>query len=139
MQRWLNSMQPWGAVLLRLVLGTAMVYSGWSKVIPPTLHGNILAPLDHYSHYIVSLGIPAWLGYVSALAELVGGFFLVLGLLTRISALFITIDLLVALFKVNLHHGYNGSQYLLALIVIAMMLLFYGPGTASLDNRFGAE
>jgi len=132
-------MQPWGALLLRLVLGTAMVYSGWNKVIPPALHGNILAPLEHYSHYIASLGIPAWLGYVSALAEFVGGLFLILGLLARISALFIVVDLLVALFKVNLHHGYNSSQYLLALIVIAIMLLFYGPGTASLDNRFGVE
>jgi len=79
------------------------------------------------------------LGYVSALAEFVGGLFLILGLLARISALFIVVDLLVALFKVNLHHGYNSSQYLLALIVIAIMLLFYGPGTASLDNRFGVE
>ncbi len=65
MSKWLNSLQPWGALLLRLVLGLAMIVHGYRKVVP---HGA----LNHYAHYVVSLGLPYWLGYVSAFTEFVG-------------------------------------------------------------------
>jgi putative oxidoreductase len=43
--------------------------------------------------------------------------------------------MLVAIAMVNRHHGYAGSEYSLALFVIALMLTFYGPGAAALDRR----
>ncbi len=85
MSNWLNSLQPWGALLLRLVLGASMAIHGYQKVIP---HGA----LNHFSHYVVSLGFPYWLGSVSAFTELVGGILLLFGLLTRIAAFLIAPD-----------------------------------------------
>ena len=138
MSRWLNSLQPWGALLLRLVLGLAMLHHGYGKVVPPNgLHGSPLAALDHFSHFVAGLGLPPWLGYVSAFTEFLGGALLILGLLTRFAALLIAIDLSVALVKVDLHHGYAASEYTLALLAIAVMLLLNGPGVAALDRRFG--
>ncbi len=138
MSRWLNSLQPWGAVLLRLVLGVAMVYHGYSKVIPPNgLHGSPLAAMEHFSHFVGSLGLPPWLGYVSALTEFVGGIFVILGLFTRFAAFMIAINMAVALVTVNLHKGYAASEYSLALLALALMLVFYGAGAAALDRRFG--
>ncbi len=58
-----------------------------------------------------------------------------LGLLTRLAAFMVAIDMLVALITVNRHHGYTGSEYPLALFAIAVMLTFYGPGAVSLDRR----
>ena len=81
--------------------------------------------------------MPAWLGYVSALTELLGGAFLVLGLFVRFAALMVAINMLVALFSVNLHRGYASSEYTLALIVMAIMLLFFGGGALALDRRLG--
>lgn len=139
MSRWLDSLQPWGALLMRLVLGASMLYHGSGKVIPHGgFHGdNAFSALDRFSGYVAHLGLPYWMGFLSAFAEFVGGLFLILGLLTRFFSLLISINLLVALTFVTSHRGYTGSEYPLALEVIALMLLFYGSGALSLDRRFG--
>lgn len=139
MSKSLNSLQPWGAFFLRLVLGCAMVYHGYSKVIPAGgFHGgNTFSALNHHSHFVVSLGLPYWLGYVSALTEFLGGMLILVGLLTRFAAFMIACNMLVAVVMVNRHHGYSGSEYSLALLVIAIMLLFYGAGVLALDRKIG--
>lgn len=138
MSKSLNSLQPWGALFLRLVLGAAMVFHGYSKVIPASgFHGNTFSALQHHSHYVVSLGLPYWLGYVSALTEFVGGILVLLGLLTRFAAFMIACNMLVAILMVSRHHGYPGSEYPLALSVIAIMLVFYGAGALALDRKIG--
>jgi len=138
MSKSLNNLQPWGAFFLRLVLGIAMLYHGWSKVIPPGgFHGNAFSAIERHSHYVASLGLPYWLGIVSALTEFVGGSLLLLGLFTRFAALLVAVNMLVALIMVNRHHGYSGSEYSLALLVIALMLFFYGAGVCALDRKIG--
>lgn len=139
MRRWLEGMQPWGAFLLRLVLGFAMVWHGWGKVVPHGgFHGgNTFSAIDHWSHTVAAMGLPYWLGYVSALTEFVGGFLLIFGLLTRFVSFLVACDMLVALWKVHVGHGYAASEYSLALLVIALMLLFYGSGALSMDRRIG--
>jgi putative oxidoreductase len=130
MSKWLNSLQPLGALILRLALGLSMAVHGYQKVVP---HGA----LNHHAHYIVTLGIPYWLGYVSAFTEFVGGMLLVIGLLTRFAAALIAIDMLVALFTVGIHQGFGIYNYIIALAAIAIMLVFYGAGTVALDRKIG--
>jgi len=130
MSKWLNSLQPVGALLLRLVLGLSMIVHGYEKVVS---HGV----LNHYAHYIVSLGLPYWLGYVSAFTEFVGGILVVLGLLTRFAAALIAINMLFALFFVGIHQGFGIYNYIMELAAIAIMLVFYGAGTMALDRKIG--
>lgn len=138
MTRWLNQLQPWGIFLLRIVLGVAMVYNGWPKVIPAGgLRGNHFVALDHFAHFVQTLGLPHWLGYVSAFTEFLGGIFLILGLLTRFCAFLVTINMLAAIALVNIHRGYLGSAYTLALAAMAFLLLLTGSGKAALDRRLG--
>jgi putative oxidoreductase len=139
MRGWLDSMQPWGAFLLRIVLGVTMMYHGWNKVVPASgFHGsNTFSAIDHWGHTVAGMGFPYWLGYISALTEFLGGFLLIFGLLTRLAAFMVACNMLVALVKVDVRHGYAGSQYPLALFVIALMLLFYGAGAAAVDRKVG--
>jgi putative oxidoreductase len=138
MSKSLNSLQPWGAFFLRLVLGASMIYHGYDKVIPAGgFRAHPFSALQHHSHYVVSLGMPYWLGYVSALTEFVGGILILLGLLTRFAAFMIAVNMLFAVMLVNRHHGYMGSEYSLALFVIAIMLIFCGAGVLALDRRLG--
>jgi putative oxidoreductase len=130
MTRWLDSLQPFGALLLRLVLGVSMAVHGYQKVVP---HGA----LAHFAHYIATLGFPYWLGYVSAFTELVGGVFLIVGFLTRFSAALVAINMLVAFFMVGIRQGFGIYNYILALAAIAIMLLFYGAGALALDRKMG--
>jgi len=135
----LNNLQPWGAFLLRLVLGVAMISHGYSKVVPTggLGHGHLSSAMDHFAGYVSGFGLPSWLGYVSALTEFVGGILVLIGLLTRFAALMIAINMIFAIVLVNRHHGYAGSEYSLALLVIALMLAFYGAGNLALDRRLG--
>jgi putative oxidoreductase len=130
MSKWFNSLQPLGALILRLALGLSMAVHGYQKVVP---HGA----LNHYAHYIATLGIPYWLGYVSAFTEFVGGILLVIGLLTRFAAALVAINMLVALFVVGIHQGFGIYNYIIALTAIAIMLLFYGAGAMALDRKIG--
>ena len=130
MSKWLNSLQPMGAFVLRLALGLSMTVHGYQKVMP---HGE----LHHFSHYLVSLGLPYWLGYVSAYTEFIGGMLLVIGLLTRFAAALVAINMLVVLFTVGIHQGFGIYNYIVALAAIAIMLVVYGAGAVAIDRKIG--
>jgi putative oxidoreductase len=142
MIRWLNGLQPWGVVALRLVLGVTMVYHSWDKVYPGAgglTHGHLLAAVEHFNDYVVRLGLPRWLGYLSTAAEFVGGICMLLGFLTRFWAFLILCNMLVALVLVNVRHGYAASEYSLALVAIALMILLAGPERMAVDRRLGVS
>jgi putative oxidoreductase len=130
MTKWLTSLQPFGALLMRLALGVSVAVHGYGKVVP---HGA----LNHYVHYIATLGIPAWLGYVSAYTEFVGGILLIIGLLTRFASALVAINLLVAFVFVGIHQGFGIYNYILALAALGIMLTFYGAGSLALDRKIG--
>jgi putative oxidoreductase len=139
MTRQLNKLQPWGIFLLRVVLGVAMLTHGYEKLIPAGgLHrSDPLGGFNAFGHFVAGLGFPVWLGYVALLTEVVGGIFLVTGLLVRFAGFMVACNMLVAIVKVNFHHGYRGSEYTLALFAMAVLLLLTGAGALSLDRRFG--
>ncbi|NYF80380.1 DoxX family protein [Granulicella arctica] len=139
MTRWLNGLQPWGVVLLRLVLAAAMLYNGWGKVFPAGgFHGHMsMAGVDHFCRYVVTLGLPYWLGYASVFAEVIGGLGMLVGLFVRFFALLIAGNMLFAILFVTGRHGYAASEYPIALLAIAIMLLLTGPGRMALDRRMG--
>lgn len=126
----LNRGQSWGSLALRLALALSIIHHGYQKVVPHDA-------LHHFAHYVATLGVPGWLGYVSALTELVGGILILFGLFTRVAAIFVSINMLVALFAVAIHHGYDSYSYVAALAAIAIMLIFSGGGALSLDRKFG--
>lgn len=125
--KFLDRLQPLGLLALRLVLGAIMIAHGYPKVF---------GGLQHHAAFVHSLGIPVWLGYVSAFAEFGGGILLVAGFLTRCAAAAVLIDMLVAIFAVHWKHGFLGEgnyQFPLALAAMALALLFSGGGPISID------
>lgn len=130
MTRWLNNLQPWGVLLLRLVLSLSMTVHGYEKVVP---HGATA----HFAHYVTTLGLPPWLGYVSAWTEFAGGILILFGLFTRFAAALVAINMLVALVTVGIHQGFGIYNYIAELAAIAIMLVLTGPGKLSLDRKLG--
>lgn len=143
MMRFLARLQPYAILLIRLVVGISMVYHSWGKVMPADglVHAyrqhTLLSSFEHFNDFVVTLHLPRWLGYLSTVTEFLGGVCLVLGLLTRLWGLMICGNMLVALAFVNVRHGYAGSEYSLALVVMAFLLLTAGGGAWSLDRKFG--
>jgi putative oxidoreductase len=84
--------------------------------------------------------LPGWLAYFSVAAEFFGGIGVIVGLLTRLAALGIVINLSVAIDKVHWKNGFTGNgnyQFPLALAAIAFALIFLGAGPIALDGMFG--
>ena len=74
-------------------------------------HGyhKVFGGLGQFSHMVGNMGLPAWLGYVAAFTELVGGLMILAGFFTRPAAFAICIDLVVAIWKVHWRNGLMGS------------------------------
>src|ERR1700687_5986020 len=75
-------------LLIRLYWGWQLIESGWGK-----LHN-----LEKVTDYFTSLGLPmpAQMAVVISCVELFGGIFLALGLLSRLTALVLTVNLITA-------------------------------------------
>jgi putative oxidoreductase len=118
---------------MRLVVGIIMVAHGYTKIIPS-------GALYTFSHTVVHLHVPIWLGYVAAFTEFFGGMLLVVGLLTRVAAFMTAIDMAVAIIKIHLHGGLMGPNsfaFPLSLFAISLMLVFTGCGWLGLDDFVG--
>lgn len=143
MLRFLARLQPFAILALRLLVGFSLVYHSYAKVYPAgglvlAYHQHtLLSSFEHFNDFVVLLGLPRWLGYVSTLTEFVGGLCVLAGLLTRFWALLICINMIVALVTVNWHHGFAGSEVTLGLIGMSFLLLTAGAGAWALDRRLG--
>lgn len=131
---FLNRLHPLGLLVLRLALGTVMIAHGYQKVF-----GGMPQFMGMLSH----MGIPAWMGYLTAAAEFGGGIFLVVGFLTRLAALAILIDMLVAIAKVHLQHGLfaknGGFEFPMVCAAAAFSLIFSGAGPIAIDWLWGSK
>jgi len=128
---YLDRLQPLALLLMRLALGAIMVAHGYHKVF---------GGLHHHAQMVASLGLPAWLGYVSAFTEFFGGLLILVGLFTRVAALGVCLDLFVAIWKVHLHNGLIGSpdrpgyEFALAAFALAFAIIFFGGGPIAIDH-----
>jgi putative oxidoreductase len=87
------------------------------------------------------MGIPAPLAFLAICAEFFGGLGLIVGLLSRIAALGITVNMLVAIAKVHSSNGFfmnwagqqkgEGFEYHLLAIALAIVVMIKGPGALS--------
>lgn len=129
----LDRFKDWGPVILRLVLGIIFIAHGYGKVF---------GGMEGFKKAVEGLGIPPFMAYVSAGTELFGGIFLILGLLTRWTALFIGINMAVAILTVHLKYGLIGEptlgkagfEYPLMLLTASLVLMLWGGGPLSLDR-----
>lgn len=116
-------------LIVRLVVGVAMMLHGWGKIQSPFSWMGPDAP------------IPGILQFLAALSEFGGGLALILGLLTSVAMLGMAITMAVAVYTHAIVKGDpfvgQGGSYELALVymVIALMFMIVGPGKFALDNK----
>ncbi len=90
-----------------------------------------------FAEWLVSIGIPAEMQIPIALAELVSGTFLLVGVLSRISASLLSIILLGAIFyvkKASNLTGDGGYQIDLILLAACLAIIAIGPGRVSVSH-----
>ena len=124
-----------GPLIARFTVGYVFMLTGWGK----------LQNLDRVTEYFTSLGIPApqiLTPFVAGM-ECFGGLFLILGVLTRISAGGLAITMLVAILtakweEVDSLHTLLGFEETLFLAIFTWLAIS-GAGKASLDYVLGKK
>jgi putative oxidoreductase len=117
-------------LLVRLFIGYFFFETGWAKI------GNLEAMAERFAGW--GIPWPAFSAALSGYTELVGGALIVLGLATRLAAIPLCFNMIVAILVVNLRNVtefdefFELSEPLYALVFL--WLLFAGPGRVSLDH-----
>ena len=123
-------------LFVRLYWGVQLMQSGWGK-----LHN-----LEKVTEFFTSLGLPmpAQTAVFISCIEFFGGIFLALGLLSRLTALVLTINLITAymtadreaLFSIfsDPDKFYAAAPY--TFLVASLIVLIFGTGKFSLDTLF---
>ena len=121
----------WGLVFLRLGVGLIFFIHGIGKLFNV---GPAALGMSNVAGYLgtLSVPIPVFFAWVVAIVETFGGLFIILGLLTRLSALLIAVDMIVAILLQHLSKGFlaqnGGFEFPLMLLLGAIALLFSGSG-----------
>ena len=129
--RFLDRLQPLALLVMRVALGAIMVAHGAQKIFG--------GGMQNTERIVSGIGFPWWVTYLVAVTELGGGVLVLVGLLTRLGALGIFVELCVAIAKVHWKSGLrgpNGFEFPMACAAIAFALIFFGAGPISLDWAF---
>ncbi len=119
----LHDITHWG---IRAAMGTIFIVHSLKKFDPS------------WQEWLISVGMPPELQLPIALAELIGGTFLVVGVLTRISASIFAVILLGAIFHIRWENGFliadGGWEWDLAMLSMILLIIVVGPGRISISH-----
>ncbi|MDR3748751.1 MAG: DoxX family protein [Acidobacteriota bacterium] len=129
--------------LVRLVLGVVFFAHGAQKMLGwfggDGFHGTMV-------FFTQMLHVPAPLAFLAICAEFFGGLGLIVGLLGRVAAFGILVNMLVAVFTVHIHNGFfanwsgqqkgEGIEYHLLAIALGLVVMIKGSGALSIDRAF---
>ena len=129
------------AAIVRLVLGIVFFAHGAQKMLGWFGGFGFSGTMGFFTG---TMHIPAPLAFLAIAAEFFGSLGLILGFLTRIAALGIATNMIVAVFTVHLNNGFfmnwtgaqkgEGFEYHLLVLAIAAFLVIRGAGAWSIDR-----
>ncbi len=126
----------WALAVLRVVVGFTFLMHGWQKLFELGFAGTMEMFVQ------MSVPLPGLTGPLVSVVELVGGALLLIGLATRLAAIVLAIDMLVAVLLVHLAGGFfvpYGVELVLLLLAGAVALVLGGPGAFALDRLLAAS
>ncbi len=120
-----------GLLILRVVVGAHLVYMtqdnvfSWERML-------------EFRDFLARFGFPWPLAcaVISVAAQFLCGIAFVLGLYTRVAGAVMAFNFVVAIVMVDRLQPYPGAFPALALVAVALCLLFTGAGRWSLDRRW---
>jgi len=140
-RRLIHTVDDHSLTLVRLVLGVLFFAHGAQKALGWFGGAGFNATVSGFTTH---MGIPEFLAVLAILAEFLGGIGLIVGLLTRVAAFGIAVNMCVAIAVVHgsnglfmnwqgTQHG-EGIEYHLLVLAIAIELMVRGAGAWSIDR-----
>ena len=130
-----------GTTLLRLVLGVVFFAHGAQLMLGWFGGFGLHASMQFFTGM---LHIPTALAFTAIAAEFFGGVALLLGFFTRLAAIGIAVDMIVAIVMVHRQFGFfmnwygtqkgEGYEYHILVIAMAIYLFIEGAGAVSVDR-----
>jgi len=140
LKRLMNTTNDMSLTTLRVVLGVVFFAHGAQKMLGWFGGYGFQGTMGFFEH----MGMPAPVAFLVICTEFFGGLGLIVGLLTRIAALGIGVEMIGAIFIVHLPNGFfmnwsgtqkgEGFEYHLLAIAMAATLLLRGAGAFSADR-----
>jgi len=140
-RKLLHTSDDHALAFLRLVLGVVFFAHGAQKVLGWFGGHGFNATMSSFTG---KMGIPAIFAVLAIMAEFLGGIGLILGLLARVAAFGVAINMAVAIAMVHINHGFfmnwtgtqggEGFEYHLLAIAMAIYVTVHGAGAWSVDH-----
>jgi len=119
----LHDLTHWG---IRASIGVTFIVHSLKKFDPS------------WQEWLVSIGIPPEMQLPIALAELIGGSLLIVGVLTRVTGSIFAIILLGAIFHIKWENGFfvskGGWEWDLIMLAAVLLTIAAGPGRISISH-----
>jgi putative oxidoreductase len=119
----LHDITHWG---LRASIGVIFIVHSLKKFDPS------------WQEWLISIGIPPEMQLPIALAELIGGILLVVGVLTRVTGSIFAVILLGAIFHIRWENGFfvskGGWEWDLVMLAVVLAIITAGPGRISISH-----
>ena len=132
--------------ILRVVMGIVFFAHGAQKMLGWFGGYGFTGTMGFFTG---TMHIPAFFAFLAICAEFFGGLGLLLGLLTRVAAIGIAVNMLVAVVMVHSQFGFfanwtgaqkgEGYEYHLLALAICTFLMIKGGGAASVDQALGTQ
>jgi len=126
-----------GLLLVRVVTGVVFFMHGWQKLVDNGI-GQTQIGFDG-----MGAPVPDISAVIVTFVELIGGIALILGALTQIAGILLTIDMVSALFIVHIENGFfvanMGYELVFLLGGAALGLALTGPGPFAIDRMVGTS
>ena len=129
------------ALILRIILGVVFFPHGMQKLLG--WYGGLWFSGTMHM-FTTNMGIPTLFAFLAIMAEGLGSLGLLTGLLTRVAAFGITVNMIVAVTMVHWQNGFfmnwfgnqkgEGFEYNLLVIAIGIALMIRGGGALSIDK-----
>ncbi len=130
-----TTLENWGKLLLRVVLGVLILLHGLSK---------IAGGAEHIVGMVTQVGLPAAFGYLVFVGEVIAPFLVIIGLWTRPAAIVIAINMIVAIWLVHTAELFSLSKsggWALELqgmfLFTALAIALLGAGRLSISGEHG--
>ena len=112
---------------VRLALGLMMAFGHGLGKFPPS---------ENFITGVAALGfpLPIVFAWCAVLSEFLGGIFIAMGLMTRVSALFLSLTMAAAAFLHHVSDPFERKELALVYLVAFLAVGAIGPGKLSLDH-----
>jgi putative oxidoreductase len=139
-------------MILRVLLGVVFFPHGMQKLLGWFGGYGFSGTMGFFTG---QMGVPALFAFLAIMAEGLGSLGLLTGLLTRIAAFGITVNMVVAVYMIHWHNGFfmnwfgamtsagkpagEGFEYHILVVAIGIALMIRGGGKWSVDRAIAAK